>query len=277
MVKSNPGNFRFTDKAQLPWQYRQMFLSYTAQLAPEVAESLKELCPMYEAVKNIYPLTADLSAWIRGDYDIDDPQVADLQRSAFLARAAHKNRDIIADDQWDPGAEERAWKKLIDLRTAYADFIDRYGLKSDWLREGLFKVLGDMAGNPRHSNSLGGAYNHAWFPIHGKEIDLQIEGWNVEENWAEFEERAKLQFEAALSLHRNETIEHFRNCGYKKTTKPLSFEPLKWLVWWTVKGMSKYDIQALIDADNVSTEKFYETKTIDHHFRQLRDYGLPVR
>ncbi len=278
MPRKNAGNLRFTDAAVLPFHYRQRFLHYTEQEAPEVLETLKALCPKYDAVINHYPYTETLSVWLRGDYEVDDPQVAELHRRNILnCHLAVKDRYNITDLSLLPEAEEKAWKNCIDLKVAFAEFLEKYGLTSDWLRSGLFSLLGDIARNPKHFNSLCYAYSHAWFPAHGDEIDLKIDGWAIEESWQDFEKRARRQFEASLSKHLNATLKYFRESGYKQATKPLDFTSVKWLVLWTVKRISKAEILKLIDIENEANGKTYDLKSLEKAFRALKKFDLPVR
>lgn len=271
---------RFTDKELLAWHYRQSFLAHTEREAPEVLETLKTLIPKYRLLINDFPDNERLIDWLNGEVDLsDDPAILELQRSNILDDLAVIDRRYNATDPaMLPEAEETAWTNFLDLRDSFAAFINQYGLTTDWLRIGLFRLLGDLARSERHFNSLCYVYSHGYSPAEGEAIQLELEGWQMAESWEEFEARARQRFDATLSNHKTNTAKAWRESGYKKTTKPLDLTSVKWLVLWTVKGTSKAEILERIDNENEESGKTYDIKTLEHHFRRLEsEYDLPVR
>lgn len=272
---------QYTDKELLPWTYRQKFLLYTELEAPEVLESLKQLIPKYRKVINNYPFTADLSEWLSGECEIeypDNPEIGRiLKREILDYHLAWVDRYRAFDSSQIGESEESAWFNFLDLRNSFAGFIDQFGLTPVWLRAGLFRLLSDLARSERHFNSLCYVYTHAWFPAYGEPFKLEFEGWKMDDTWEHFESAARKTFEAALTKHKNKTKRVWRESGYKQTTKPLEYNSVKWLVLWTVKGMSKTDILDLIDKENEATGKIYDLKSLEKSFRKLKLYDLPVR
>jgi hypothetical protein len=272
---------QFTDKELLPWTYRQKFLHYTELHAPEVLESLKALIPNYREVINDYPSTEDMREWLNGESDIEyknNPEVAQsVKREILDYHLVWVDRYRTLDASQINITEETAWSNFLNLRNSFAEFIKAYGLSPKWLRSGLFGLLGDLAKSERHFNSLCYVYTHGWFPAHGEEIELRLEGWKINESWEEFEERAGQAFMKVLTKHKNKTQRSFRDNGYKQMTKPLDFTAVKWLVLWTVKRMSKAEILELIDKENEGSGKTYDLKSLEKAFRALKKYDLPVR
>jgi hypothetical protein len=266
---------RFKDFGIYDWTYRQAFLHYTESEAPEVLECLRNLCPKWQALIHDYPYENHLVEYLT------DWQVVGFGDGLrewilkFYIDVEHRYK--IDDLSLLPAAESKAWDMFLDFRRSYKDVLKGYGLTSDWLREGLLNVISVMAASPTKRPSLCYAYTHAWFPAHGADLSIQIEGWKIEESMQEFEARARAEFERTLNVLTGETAKFFEEQGYKRDTKPLDRTPVKWLVWWTVKRMSKADILAKIDEDRSDENKLYDVKTLEHHFRQLRKYDLPVR
>lgn len=275
MPKKKPGDVRFTDLDTLTWRYRQWFLRYCETDAPEVLSDLKALVPKLQRVINDFPYTNQLTHWLSGEINISDPAVAELFRRSMLDDLAVKDRYKITDAALLPAAEETAWKNCVDLKASFAKYLETFELTLDWLRQGLFRLLTDIARSPIHFNSLCYVYSHAWCPMSGEPFELQLDGWAAEESWLQFEANARAAFEEKLASHKIDTIKLFRDNGYKRTTKPLDFRPVKWLVYWTVKRWSKDDILDLIDSegDNIG----FDIKALEKHFRNFKKFGLPVR
>ena len=56
---------KFVEHGLTPAHYRWKFLQYTDQIAPEVLQTLKSLCPKYDLVINGYPFSKSLTEKVR--------------------------------------------------------------------------------------------------------------------------------------------------------------------------------------------------------------------
>lgn len=265
-------NLRFTDKRLLPGIYRRAFLDYLEKLAPEVLRSLEKLCPRYKAVANSQPTSGTLNDWLNGVLTGVD---VDVFRRHILDELAVEDRYHITDPRKLAEVEEAAWANALELRNEFADFIETYGLTTDWLRTGLFELLGNMASGDQLRSGSQSVYSHIYVGAHGDDIELEIKGWMMAESWQEFEERARQQLETVLSDYKDRTIEFFRGRGYMKFTKPHTLEYVKWLVHWTVLRTDTETILKLIRKEKPST---MTPEDLKKEFRELaRKFGLPVR
>src|SRR4051794_27064210 len=110
-MKARLGNLRYTDKELLPWEYRHLFLYFTDQLAPEVLESFKSLCPLYQAVINNYPFTGRFADWLSGLSGIN------LDRDEALLHIAAKDRYNVDDSSHLANVTDAAWVRATELRS----------------------------------------------------------------------------------------------------------------------------------------------------------------
>lgn len=135
----------------LPGQYRWAFLEWIDRIAPEVMNDLKALTPKYKAVfgENSDPYTAAQQNWLFTgvDAEVDYSGIGDgVLILAELTGYARYYGDLDPNDL--TADEKKMLKNVFDLRASYADFIERYHLKSDWLRRDLFNLLYKLLNQP---------------------------------------------------------------------------------------------------------------------------------
>ncbi|MEJ7622916.1 MAG: hypothetical protein WKF34_02880 [Pyrinomonadaceae bacterium] len=270
--------FRFTDKKVIAWDYRDKFVDSVEEFAPEVLDSLMAFAPTYKALAHdLSP--ALVSLWLSGELDSDSSDEYGriyYIRTAIVDHFLTLKRWGLIDNSKLPEAADALCDRLLVLRTSFDEFLERYGLCTSWLRYMFQRQLADLSDGRKPARFIEFGFDIG-IAAEGPPIEIQTDGWSVEESWSEFEARARAYFEAALARYKAAAIEQFRGDGYKQTTKPLDLSVVKWLVWWTVKRMSKEQILERIDDERFDDGRAYDIKTLEHHFRQLKKYGLPVR
>lgn len=263
---------KFVDSGITPAQYRWKFLDYVDKLAPEVLQTLKAMSAKFDQVINRYPYTDNLTWWITDDVDI-------LNESEILFYLQVEKRYKLTDQDNLDIFNRKALENFYLLKKDYSDFIKNFGLDTDWLRRDLFSLLGRISNNPTYKYSLGMAYSHGWFPKEGEQFEFSYEGWKIELDSKDYEMMVRKEFEKHLNYYIEFTKKQFKKDGYKQATKPIDFDSVKWLVYWTVLRKSKKEILAMIDEEYFAQGKDIgvDRKTLDAHFRKFKQIGLPVR
>jgi len=262
---------KFVDHGLTEAHYRWKFLQYTDQIAPEVLQTLKLLCPKYDEVINGYSITDWLTWWLTDEVDCPD-------ETEILAHLAVEYR-YKSEKQNDPRlVNQTALENFFSLKKGYSDFIEQFGLETVWLRRDLFRLLGDLTYKPKYFNSLVLAYLHAYFPGHGDQFEFTFDGWKIELDSEDYETAVREAFENELRQYVNRTKSQFKKGKYKEATKPRAIDNVKWLVYWTVKRIEKEEILQMILSEAFEKEKEgIDLKTLEFHFRTFKKNGLPVR
>ncbi len=266
---------RFTDHRFKPGLHRWKYLQYLDEVAPEVKESLIQLCPKFRAVENGYALPDSVASWLSRETADQERGIDDLLRELSV-RKRHK----VVDRSRVKKEEQRVLGELYELRKGFDDVIDEYQLKTveGWLRRNLFYWLGQYSGEPHLYKQLALAHLQAWIPKQREKVEFTFDGWGVEDSSEEFIARLTKNFNRFVDDHIKKMASKYKAQGYMLTTKPFDVTWVKWLVYWNVKRMPKDDILDLITIEDLTGNRVITIKTLNSHFRRFKDeFDLPLR
>ncbi len=262
---------QFSDHQAKPADYRLKFLQYVDQIAPEVKDCLKELCPTYELAKGGYPYLLDQFGHLimqkRGE-PLDDEQ--------YVRSKVNEWYHFVDPEFRSSYDAEVTIKAILDLIVGFQNFIEEFGLNTLWLRKGLLRLLEHFTYEPECYNDLSGAMpTFSWILVRGEPLEFTFEGWSVDESSKQFEANVRRAFDQALADYIATTASSFRGLGYKLTTKGHDLSLVKWLVYWTVKRVSKEQILKLIKKEKPSE---MDVQELNKTFRRFETkYDLPYR
>jgi len=264
---------RFTDYQFTPGRYRLAYLEYLDQIAPEVRESLKTLCPPYELAHSGYAYLDDQFGYM---FEEKRNKTADDERYVRLVVSEWYN--LVSPEFRSTQDAEITINAILDLVHRFQEFIDTYCLDTQWLRYGLFRLLGRVTYEPTR-------YDHLWFALQsygwsiagGQPVNFHFDGWSIEDSSEKFKSKIRKHFDRFLDEYIEETASKFQKQGYKRKRK-LDLSSVKWLVYWNVKRISKNDILQMITDADPSGNRAITVKTLNAHFRKFRNkYELPLR
>jgi len=276
MSKRRGGNPSFRDYKRLPHVYRIQFLKQMVREEPEVLKALLALLPLWDKVAfDRRPVPPDLYNWLAGICD-SDPEPDVFRREV---------QDTVTFDEvsFDGTLSEKvAWESAVVFREEFAAVLERYCLKTDWLRQSLLSFLSHIAAERERYDDpkfyvelISCGYANTWDLAVAPEFRLRTRRWELEEKWKEFESRVKKELDDRLSSYRSAAIDGFQGLGYKRVTKPLNFNSVKWLIWWTIKRVPKETILEKIKKVQPSD---MTVEDLNREFRRLQNsYGLPYR
>ncbi len=250
---------KFEEKELILHNYQYKYLDYIDESVPEVYEALKSFLPKYKEVFGAF------------DYDkkkkVFDCIVADrTQNDGYILFNLNENyRDYDANA---PKPNEiSTLKNFLEFRQGYFEFIERFGLETEWLKRSLFNFLHFLM-NAQYKHKLSMAIGHAMRPYRGEPILFEFDGWRVDEESKDFEKNAIATFNNHLRSYIEETTKKASIQDYKKFRRPRNYERLRWLVRWTVQWKKIREI----------AEEFHvEERTIWKAFETFKKYDLPVR
>lgn len=261
--------FTVTNKGSVSYHHQSLFLRYIDEIAPEVFADLSALAPLYEQAFAGYrsEFFDDPTYRLYVRPDSDDP----LQ--VLFNLSANKRYLTISASELD-STENLRLKHYFDLKGAFAEFIARYSLNTEWLRSSLFVLLGKLAKSPLYDR-LEYAAGSSWSVKLGKTFEFEFEAWSDSEASEDYEQKVVSAFKKKLKDYLEGTAERFKESGSKQKTKTHKFDNVKWLVYWTVKGTSKEEIIEMIKRERPST---MQETDLNEMFRNLKKYhDLPNR
>lgn len=270
---------KFVDHGLTPADYRYKFLHYLDIMAPEVLETLKSICPLYEKVTNHFPCTSTMVHWLSGEIEVS----GESEEYILLHLSPeYRYREISVPNS--TVLKEAALSNFYALRKDFLNFLNRFGFaSSDWLRRDLFILLGELTYNPKYFNSLVLAYSHGWNPASGDEFSFQIEGWKIEQDSKEFEKFARESFEENIRTYVLKTAKQFRADKYKQSTRTHDLSRVAWLVTW---NMATYEnlweiVPYIDDFGQIGMNNEQQVKSavdrLRKAFKLFESFGLPVR
>ena len=272
---------RFTDYQFLPARYRIAYLDCLDEIAPEVRESFKTLCPTYDlALRGYAQLENDFGYMFDAEraFTVDDEQNVRSRVNEWY--------NLVLPEFRSTQDKEVTINAILDLQRRFQECINKYCLDTKWLRYGLFQWLGRVTYEPSRYDRLWFAlHSYSWPVVRGEPVKFLFDGWSITDNDSakEFKSTITNHFEHFLDEYIQKTALEFQKKGYKRATRKYEPSLVKWLVYWNVKRMSKDDILNMIDSEDRATGKkrkdeLLDRKTLDAHFRRFKKhYDLPVR
>jgi hypothetical protein len=263
---------RFEDKQLTPAAYRYAFLIFTDEIAPEVLETLKTLAPKYKEIFGKFDYHNSMK--------IFDCIIAHQAEDAnyILFELGENSR------HYEPNAlianDNVTLKNFLEFRQGFYEFIERFGLKTEWLKQDLFGLLHGLSEKPQYYNKLALATAFGWSPYIGKPLQFEFDGWQIEYDSKDFEKTAIAAFRNYLREYITTTANQAKTDGYKLIRRKRNIGSVRWLVWWTVKRLSKEEIIERIEKERSQKkgeETYIDISTINKAFLKFKKFGLPVR
>lgn len=284
---------RFRDKEFTPGEYQHQFLCFTDELVPEVLETLKSLAPKYQKVFGAFSREHRKRLF-----------------NKLIANSTQKGNYILynlddAMQHYKPNAPEpdanknQVLKNFLEFREDFYNFIERYYLEKDWLKEKLFAFLYDLAEYPQHyeltdayerktgeepCSKLALAFGDGANPFTGDPVHFEFDGWRISEESKDFEKAAQAAFKNHLRDYIKRTADQAKAHGYKRATGKNALKNVKWLVYW-----NKYNFKYLweiiehipefneeFDVNNSEDRETAANRLIDA-FNKFESFDLPVR
>ena len=251
---------KFEDKGVIPHNYRYKFLDYVDESVPDVYETLKSFLPKYKELFGALDLRQTMNVF-----------------DCIIANKTQNENDILININENfrynksnaPQLNEiTALKNFSEFRRNYFEFIQRFGLETEWLKRDLFTFLNTLTKFPQYNYKLSFATGCGWNPYCGEPILFQFKSWKVIEESKNFEKDATTAFNNYLRDYVKETAQKATIQGYKKIRRPKNYERLRWLVRWTVQRKKMREI-----ADEFCVEE----RTIWDAFETFKKYDLPIR
>lgn len=279
VVKKRRKNYHFSNKAELPFDYRSAYLKWVDLVAPEVKNELFSLVPLRNSVfgEKLHPRSRVLTDWICTDNRSQDrphDKEGRLELVGVLLHLTGERRYLEIDDGQLTTSELGLINRLLDLRTRFQALIEKYSFGTDWLKNDLFELLNKHAINPAKYNRLSLAHSFTYFIKSGEQFSFEFEGWSVGQESNAYREAVESSFRTRLDEYIESTAKSFREQGYRHR-KARKFDRVKWLVHWNVKRTSKARILELIMKEQPSTRT---VENLNEEFREMETkYGLPYR
>ena len=250
---------KFEEKELILHNYQYKFLDYVDESVPEVYETLKSFLPKY---KRVFGRLGSLELHNAFNCIV----TGKTQNENYILHTLNGNIRHYETFPLIP-SDVRKLKNFFDFRQNYFEFIERFGLETDWLIESLFFFLAFLA-NAYHKHTLSTAVMHKIDSFRGKPVLFEFDGWKVTDESKDFERNATAAFNNYLHDYIKETACEAGMQGYKKFRRPRDYERLRWLVRWTVQKKRMREI---------ADEFFVEERTIWDAFETFKKYDLPIR
>ncbi len=260
------------DKELTPEAYKNAFLRFVAELAPEVMTALNALLPKYKEVfGNLRAQQIDT---------VFSLGIAD--RTEYLNEILFELDANFKDDGTDDVLlnDNIVLKNFIDFQKSFEKFIEDFGLEKPWLKMHAFDLLRCQAKNPKLTLSFS-FRGIAYWIFKGDKLTFDFDGWYACDNDSKDYEKAAISaFKKHLSNYIKETAAKANTRGYTTRGAKKEYSRVEWLVRWTVQNWTMKEIWAKYDTskgrDAIKIYKKFERKVFAA-FDEFKKYELPVR
>lgn len=250
---------KFEDIELTSHNYRYKYLDFVDESVPEVYEDLKAFLPKYQKVFGSFD-------WQKTNNIFDCLMVGGTQDKNYILFNLDKNIRHSSSNAPQPN-KTIILNNFLEFRQNYFEFIERFGLETDWLKRSLFTFLYFLM-EAKHKHKLSNAISHGWNPYRGEPFLFEFDGWRIDEESKDFEKNVITAFNNYLRDYIDKTAQKASIQGYKKIRRPKNYERLKWLVRWTVQKRKMREI---------AEEFCVEERTIWNAFETFKKYDLPIR
>lgn len=251
----------YRDPQKLRLKYRQTFLRYLHEMAPEVMERLRILAIPYKEIFGVQWFnergragsvlleTEEIPGWLLLHELTGQPHFAQIEDPELTV-------------------EEKALVGLIrDLRRNLQEFLSDFGFDVPWLRYATLETLQHLAANPRLKGGLFSTEMLTDF-INDPPLYRLPEWIPTRTSLREYKKVAKAHFGELLDKYTNEIKDKAESAYESAKGRPHDFQRVKWLVRWTVQQRTVREIHEEFNA---------EERTIWAALDSLKEFGLPVR
>ncbi|MEJ7847554.1 MAG: hypothetical protein WKF92_05650 [Pyrinomonadaceae bacterium] len=300
------------DPDELPSYYRDAYLIAIDENVPEVMHDLVVLVPKYNEVfgnarspftealaepvqkfdgesrRTLYPFVGGFIEKLCTLPDESRPihdRDGNVESSTVLGYLTgnQKFQNLNAQLTND---EKQLLKDFIDLRNSFQEFIDRYWLNTDWLRQHLFWLLKDIARYPEAKHSLWEGFAFAYMSRNVERLTFEYDAWQIDEDSEDYKKRALKAFQSELTKYVAENITQRKADGFIRFKDNRRAENIKWLIHWNLKQYRNLweiipDLSECEDFQNFDMKDERRVKSavdkIRKAFEVCENSGLPVR
>lgn len=262
----------FKDKELTPEAYKNAFLRFVYELAPEVMTTLNALLPKYKEVFG----------------NLKAEQIDTVFSLGIIDKAEYLNGILFELDEnfKDDGTDDVLLtdsiilKNFLEFQKGFEKFIEDFGLEKSWLKAHAFDLLRFQSENPKFVVGFSFREFVSWI-FKGDTLTFDFDGWYACENDSKDYEKAAISaFKKHLSNYIRETAAKANTRGYTTRGAKKDYDSVKWLVLWTVKKLSKDEILEEIDKERskkFDREIYTDLSTLNKAFTKFKTFDLPVR
>jgi hypothetical protein len=199
------------------------------------------------------------------------------EQKYFRASAERKVVEFLQEVSPTP---KNSIADFIKLQIKLLNWAERHNLQKDWMLRYAYFFMYQFSINRDTKLSEIEVPSLDVRSLEGDTFSFKFDGWLVsDERKEDYEKRITENFESELQKYFHNVSNYLTLEGKLRTTKPIKYDRVKWLVRWTVQGWSKEQILEEIDnkPQKPGAEKFYDVRTIELAFEQFESFELPVR